>query len=158
MKVNTQSAAQAAYSTAMDKNRNDNSDTGKSRFQEALDRIALYEQTPELELVTGYELEVSLGLMALGGEKQLEIWKNKGLDMTEETVLEAAKVYQMAFKEHFERGMERHEGLLCNRYLIVMNSQQTPDWFRYEYQDFLSRLENPQERKELEEGALYTFL
>ncbi|MEJ2373011.1 MAG: hypothetical protein P8Y16_04350, partial [Sulfurimonas sp.] len=126
----------------------------KTRIQEALQRIKKAENASPPELIQGYDLKIKFGMMALGGEKQIDMWKSKGLEITEKTLLEASKIYNAGFKALYDRGASPLGGVAYNHHKIVMNFQDTPKWFEDEFSTRLSQLQEPI-RKEYEQGALF---
>ena len=124
------------------------SDEAKSRFEGALGQVSGSSQ-----LHGGYEGMIGLGLMALGGQDQLDQWRDQGLEITEETVLAAAKEFQDGFKEFMDKRESSAQGLTLNRHQMVMNAQNTPEWFKDEYSNLLSMMEDGEAKKAFEEGA-----
>jgi len=107
------------------------------------------------QLIVGADAMIGLGAMALGGSTQLEKWREKGLEVTEESLMAASKTFQEGFKELMNKRSSTSEGLSLNTHQIVMNSQTTPDWFKTEYQNELSLMGDTETKKAFEQGAVY---
>ncbi|MBQ0783287.1 MAG: hypothetical protein KBT66_03555, partial [Amphritea sp.] len=46
-------------------------------------------------------------------------------------------------------------GLALNKYQIVINSQEVPDWFMKEYENVLSSMDNKEMKAAFEKGGLF---
>jgi hypothetical protein len=94
-----------------------------------------------------------LGVMALGGEAQIEAWEAQGLKVTEEMILSASDTFQQAFQSSVNSG-SGPSSISINRYAIMMQQTDVPEWFIQEYKESLSHLDSAT-RKTFESGALY---
>mgnify|MGYP006909079303 CR=1 FL=1 len=126
----------------------------KTRIQEAFQRIKKAENASPPEMISGYDLQIKFGMMAIGGEKQIDMWKSKGLEITEKTLLEASNVYNAGFKALYDRGKSPLGSVAYNNHKIIISLQDTPTWFEDEYNTRLSKLQQSI-REEFEQGALF---
>lgn len=131
------------------------SEASSMRIEQALKRIEKAENASTPELVHVYDLQIKLGMIALGGEKQIENWNSAGVEITENTLLAAATVFNRGFKEMGDSG---NGGITYNRHQIVINSQETPQWFKEEAITKLAFLDSPEMEKAFKSGALYYVL
>ncbi len=125
----------------------------KSKIELAMAEIHKAAISAEPQLVTGYNLRVMLGIMALGGEAQIEAWESRGLEVSEEMILSASDTFQQAFQSS-AKSASGPCSISINRYAIMMEFSEVPDWFIQEYKESLSQLE-PATRKAFESGELF---
>jgi len=106
---------------------------------------------------TGENGMYKLGLMALG-KSTLQDWSAKGLNISDEAIVAAGKAFQDGFKQKIEESgssLAGSGGLALNKYQIVINAQETPDWFTKEYENALSSMDNKEMRAAFEKGDLF---
>ena len=89
----------------------------------------------------GRDGQLRLGLMALG-KAAINGWSDKGLEVTDESILAAADAFQEAFRQSLEEHGSATAGaaIALNRHQVVINSQAVPGWFIEEYQNTLSSM------------------
>lgn len=126
---------------------------GKARLNQTAGNIQQSSSTPTL--VTGHDALIGLGMVALGGEVQLDKWREQGLEITEDTLLMAAKTFQEGMKSVFEQVSPTSAGLSLNRYQIVTDAQDTPEWFGDEYRGNLLMMDDPKVRNAFAQGESY---
>lgn len=124
-----------------------------SRLDDALSRISQAANSYPPQLVTGYDNRVLLGIMALGGEQQIEIWKAKGLEVTEEMILSASDTFQQAFQESIDSD-PGPGSISINRHAVIMEMTDVPDWFIQEYEASLPHLDSAT-REAFQSGKLF---
>lgn len=103
-------------------------------------------------LLTGMENTLSLGWILLG--QSADEWKQKGLELDKESVLEAGRVLQKAFRQALEENPEGQFALSFDRHGIVASQQSVPDWFIAERNQELSLLPDS-DRQSFESGMLF---
>lgn len=103
-------------------------------------------------LLTGIENTLSLGWILLG--QSADEWKQKGLELDKESVLEAGRVLQKAFRQALEENPEGQFALSFDRHGIVASQQSVPDWFIAERNQELSLLPDSV-RQSFESGKLF---
>ena len=97
---------------------------------------------------------MELGILALGGEKQIEAWRSQGMEVSDKTILAAAKAFQEGAKQSLDKTPNTH-GLSINRHQIVLNNQDTPAWFTEEYSLEIAMMENGNVKKSFQQGDEY---
>ena len=127
--------------------------TDNTRFEKAMDNIHKAEAT--LTLLHGYDNLINLGLMALGGEDQLEEWRKEGFEVKEETLLAAGKAFQEGAKNILQGDSPTSQSLAMNRYQLVAGSQEVPDWFLIEQSKALQMIEDPELKAAFEQGETH---
>lgn len=132
------------------------SDTGKQTLEDEIARLKKAFENGELVDLRSDAGQLHLGLMALGAGT-VDAWSAKGLQLSEEAVLGAAKAFQDGFRANFEQYDFSMAGssVAINRHQIVMNSQSVPDWFVQEYQTALSIMDDPEIARAFQDG--HTF-
>jgi len=97
----------------------------------------------ELVDFTGENGSYKKGLMALGRSTMQE-WESKGLNVSDEAIIASGNAFQAAFTQMVEESGPSLAGssLALNKYQIIINSQEVPDWFRQEYQNSLSSMDD----------------
>lgn len=103
-------------------------------------------------LLTGTENTLSLGWILLG--QSADEWQQKGLELDKESVLEAGRVLQTAFRQALEENPEGQFALSFDRHGIVASQQAVPDWFIAERDQELSLLPDSV-RQSFERGELF---
>ncbi|MEG3639428.1 hypothetical protein [Magnetococcus sp. PR-3] len=129
--------------------------TGTEPFQQALARIHQASISTTPQLLGGKDGQLGLGLLALGGEAQRADWAKQGLEVTEQTLLEAANTFNEGFQAMTEQGNPRDYSLSLNRHQLVMNTQDVPSWFLQEYQDTVQALQDPAQQQAFAQGEPY---
>lgn len=102
---------------------------------------------------TGKDNIHSLGILALGGKDQLQSWSGKGLEIADDTIEKAYNVWNQGFKEAMEN--QGKPSLVLNRYDIVANSQQVPEWFLQERDLYINSITDAALKGSFETGAFY---
>ena len=131
------------------------SEAAQTRFESALERVR--EANANHRILGGYEGRIGIGLMAMGGEDQLERWAAQGLEIDEEAILAAADAFQNAFQAAMGEDSPRGS-VAINRYRIVMNAQEVPEWFVSEYRNMLSMMGDSETRRAFERGEVFHAL
>ncbi|WP_290698679.1 hypothetical protein [Amphritea sp.] len=111
----------------------------------------------ELVDFTGENGMYKLGLMALGSNA-VQAWSTKGLEVSDEAVIAAGKAFQEGLKQKIEESgasLAGSGGLALNKYQIVINSQEVPDWFMKEYENVLSSMDNNEMKAAFEKGDVF---
>lgn len=101
---------------------------------------------------TGIDNVRSLGILALGGQSQIDAWERQGLTISDETIQAAFDVLNTSFREHMNNTTQ---GISFNRYQIIANSQPVPDWFRIEQEVELAAISNEDIRTAFSSGKFY---
>ncbi len=106
--------------------------------------------------MSGEEGAFKLGLMALGNDT-IQGWAEQGLELDREAVIAAGEAFQQAFKQMKDEseGDLAGSSLALNKHQIVINSQQTPDWFKQEYQAVLASMDNQAMKEAFQQGELF---
>ena len=99
---------------------------------------------------------LELGLVALGKSNTAD-WSNKGLNLSDDTLIAAAKALQDGFKkivdEHGTATAGSHVSV--NAHQIVINEQQqVPSWFSREYDNLITSISDRAHREAFRAGAL----
>ena len=102
---------------------------------------------------TGRDNIHSLGVLALGGEDQLQSWSWKGLEISDDTIEKAYNAWNQGFKEAM--GNQGKPSLVLNRYDIVASSQRVPEWFLQERGIYLDAITDTSLKASFESGAFY---
>lgn len=99
---------------------------------------------------------MGLGAMALGKSSITE-WSSKGIEISEESLIAAAKAFQDAFKQAVEQKGSQTGGtrVSINKHQVVMNNQQVPEWFSQEYDAALAMIDNPARQSAFKDGGLF---
>ncbi|MFG1496223.1 hypothetical protein ABMA57_06270 [Saccharospirillum sp. HFRX-1] len=121
---------------------------------EPLDLEAMQELDEKLhsgELIYGPELELMLGWMIMGSSA--EGWTQQGLDLTKETLIEAGRTFQQAFKEAFNT-TDGPASIAFDHHAIVASQQSVPDWFMEQRAQQLELLPDDM-RQAFEQGKPY---
>lgn len=109
-----------------------------------------------LSTATRQEL-LNLGTMAIG-KIAIDDWSVQGLDVSEESLIAAAKALQDGFKQIVDKLGTKTAGssVSINKHQIVINEQlQAPDWFIREYETALAMLDDPAHQQAFSQGALF---
>jgi len=104
-----------------------------------------------------YEKNLSQGVMALGGFKQLNDWEGKGLVLVEKSILAASQALNQGLERRSKQmsGTYNQSALLINRHEIIKRSQNIPNWFQAEYETFINQMSQPAAKGAFEQGALF---
>lgn len=104
-----------------------------------------------------YEKNLSQGVMALGGFKQLNDWEGKGLVLVEKSILAANKALNQGLERRSKQmsGTYNQSALLINRHEIIKRSQNIPNWFQAEYEAFINKMGQSAAKGAFEQGALF---
>lgn len=102
---------------------------------------------------TGRDNIHSLGVLALGGENQLQSWSGKGLEISDDTIEKAYNAWSQGFKEAMAN--QGKPSLVLNRYDIVASSQHVPEWFLQERSIYLDAITDTSLKASFESGAFY---
>tara|TARA_R110002110_G_scaffold33533_1_gene114724 strand:- start:43417 stop:43935 length:519 start_codon:yes stop_codon:yes gene_type:complete len=105
------------------------------------------------ELLTGDSNVLSLGMLILGGEERLKSWRDKGLEITEDSIRHAFHAFNQAFKEQLNT--KNGSGLAVNSYQIIENSQDVPSWFIEEKGQNIRMISDPILKSAFKSGELY---
>lgn len=100
---------------------------------------------------------LKLGMMALG-KSSIDDWSSKGLDLSAESLIAAAKAFQDGFKQIADKQGTKTAGssVSINKHQIVINEQQqVPEWFIKEYDAALSIIDDPAHQEAFSKGALF---
>lgn len=99
---------------------------------------------------------MGLGAMALG-KSSIREWSSKGIEISEESLIAAAKAFQDAFKQAVEQKGSQTGGtrVSINKHQVVMNNQQVPEWFSQEYDAALAMIDNPARQSAFKDGGLF---
>jgi len=98
------------------------------------------------------------GLMMGLGVSTVQEWSAKGLDISDEAVIAAGKAFQdglTGLVEEYGSSLAGKGGIALNKHQIVMNSQDVPDWFKQEYENVLSAMDNKEMKAAFERGELF---
>ena len=98
------------------------------------------------------------GLMMGLGVSTVQEWSAKGLNISDEAVIAAGKAFQDGLTELVEEygsSLAGKGGIALNKHQIVMNSQDVPDWFKQEYENVLSAMDNKEMKAAFEKGELF---
>jgi hypothetical protein len=106
--------------------------------------------------MSGEDGGYKLGLMALGNST-IQGWADQGLALTKEAVIAAGEAFQQAFSQMQDEsdGSFAGSSLALNKYQVVMDSQQTPDWFKQEYESVLASMDNNEMKDAFQQGELF---
>lgn len=132
------------------------SERGRSALEREKQNIANARENQEFVDFRGHDGQIRLGLWAIG-EASMDSWSEKGLEITEESVLAAAEAFQAATRKMQEKhGSETAgAGIALNRHQIILNSQPVPDWFVEEHAAMLSSLDNGALKNAFEHGDTF---
>jgi len=110
----------------------------------------------ELVDFTGEDGPYKKGLMALGISTMQE-WEAKGLNISNEAIIAAGNTYQDAFAQMVGESGSSLAGssLALNKYQIIINSQEVPDWFTQEYENTLTSMDDEGMKSAFEKGELF---
>lgn len=110
---------------------------------------------PQLIDFRGEEGLHRLGLMALG-RNATEQWAERGLNLSDESIIAAGQAFQDAFKQNYEQNASSMAGsrIALNKHQIVMNHQEVPAWFKQEYENNLTAMGNPKMANAFAQGEL----
>jgi hypothetical protein len=99
---------------------------------------------------------LKLGMMAFG-KSDIDKWTNKGLDVSEESLITAAKALQDGFKQIVDKQGTQTAGsrVSINKHQVVINQQQVPEWFIKEYDSALAIIGDPAHQQAFRQGALF---
>jgi hypothetical protein len=100
---------------------------------------------------------LNLGMMAFG-KSTIDEWSSKGVDVSEKSLIAAAKALQDGFKLIVDKQGTKTAGssVSINKHQIVINQmQQVPEWFSNEYDTALTMLDDPAHQKAFSKGALF---
>ena len=106
---------------------------------------------------TGENGMYKLGLMALGNST-IQDWSDKGLNISDEAIIASGKAFQDGFKQKVNdsgSSLAGSGGLALNKYQVIINSQEVPDWFTKEYKNTLSSMDNKEMKNAFEKGDLF---
>jgi len=98
------------------------------------------------------------GLMMGLGVSTVQEWSAKGLNISDEAVIAAGKAFDDGMKKKYEENgtsLAGKGGLALNKYQIIMNSQEVPDWFTQEYESVLSSMDDKEMKRAFEKGDLF---
>lgn len=146
-------AVEGGNTSPLEKNNSDTvqiSETARSKMLQELESGKFVDFTGENGMY-------KLGLMALG-KSTIQDWSVKGLNLSDEAIVSAGKAFQDGFKQKLENSgssLAGSGGLALNKYQIVINSQETPDWFTKEYENALSSMDNIEMKAAFEKGELF---
>lgn len=132
------------------------SETGKSLLEGKIKNTGRAGESLELFDLRGDEGKIWLGSIVLGMDTVSD-WSAKGLEISEASLIEAAETFQEGLRENMERygSKTAGSGIAINRYQVVINAQEVPDWFVKEYESFLSSIDDPTLRSSFEKGETY---
>lgn len=133
------------------------SETAKSQSGQKAEPVSTSQAAGTLIDLSTREGKLQFGLAALR-QNTVAGWTAKGLEVSEEALINAAEAMQAGFKENLERyGPDSMAGsrTALNAHQIVMNSQEVPDWFAQEYQQNLNTMDNPEMKAAFQQGATY---
>ncbi len=120
------------------------------RFRMAMQILQEKSSAGELDYTKsdGYETRLRLGVAAIGGFQQLQKWQEKGLELTEQTLFKAGDAFSEGQRQLKRDGTYSRKGLVMNRYDLVSQNQQVPEWFNQEKKQML---------KQMPDNAAYAF-
>lgn len=132
------------------------SESGRSALEHEMRNIAAARDSKVFMDLRGDDGKIRLGLMALGSFT-MDDWSSKGLNLKEESVIAAADALQNAFHANFEKNGLSTNGssIALNKYQIVINSQEVPNWFAEEYTSVLASMENSKLKSAFENGDTF---
>lgn len=129
------------------------------RFENTMNKLREHHASGGVTQISAdpYENSLSIGIMALGGMKQLEKWEAQGMPISEESILAAGDAFNAGFKQRLDEsgGTYSKKGLAINRHEIVKTNQDVPDWFLEEQQNLISQMAQNGTRAAFERGALF---
>ena len=129
------------------------SETGRQNSEQALNRVD-HAQPKLLSLNSRADL-LEFGATVLGGDSQIEKWRAKGLQISEQSIIQAAETFREGFQVLAQKGSPRSQGLSINNHLIVMNSQDTPEWFAEEYRNLLAATDDKEMSGAFQRGETF---
>lgn len=100
---------------------------------------------------------LNLGRIAIGSGS-IDKWSGKGFNVSEESLVAAAKALQDGFKQVVDKQGSQTAGSLVsiNKHQIIINEQrQVPEWFIKEYDNALAMLDDPAQQQAFKNGALF---
>jgi len=152
--VNTITQTSKPSGNALPSNPSDKHSTSVSISQTAHDQSI--QATQGLIDMSGEDGAYKLGLMALGNST-IQDWADQGLPISKEAVIAAGEAFQQAFSQMQDEsdGSLAGSSLALNKYKIVMDSQQTPDWFKQEYEAVLASMDNNEMKDAFQQGDLF---
>jgi len=152
--VNTITQTTKLSGNSLPSNPSDKQSTSVSISQAAHDQSI--QATKGLIDMSGEDGTYKLGLMALGNST-IQGWADQGLALTKEAVIAAGEAFQQAFSQMQDEsdGSLAGSSLALNKYQIVMDSQQTPDWFKQEYESVLASMDNHEMKDAFQQGDLF---
>ncbi|MAC48482.1 MAG: hypothetical protein CMI12_16810 [Oceanospirillum sp.] len=120
------------------------------RFKMAMQILQQQSAAGELDYIKsdGYETRLRLGVAAIGGFQQLQKWQEKGLELSEQTLFKAGDAFSEGQRQLKRDGTYSRKGLVMNRYDLVSQNQQVPEWFNQEKKQMM---------KQMPENAAYAF-
>lgn len=131
------------------------SDAGRNLLDAEVRQMKAEISSGELVDLRGTEGRMRLGLLALGSD--VERWTNKGLVLSEKSLLAAADAFEQGFRRNVDAAGNALAGssVSLNGHQIIMNSQSVPDWFTREHQEFLSNIDDADRRRAFLDGQTY---
>lgn len=107
---------------------------------------------PELSAGTGSDAGLALFALGIAAVKE---WENSGLEISQETMDAASRLFKSAAKEVFETGATG--GVAFNGHQIVINNQDVPAWFLGDHQATLDAMDESYTRDAFIAGELYAL-
>lgn len=107
--------------------------------------------------VSSNEGLLELGRLALGNST-IDDWANKGITLSDESLIAAAKAVQDGFKSIVDQQGTNIAGsrVSINKHQIVINNEsQVPDWFSKEYELALASVDDSVHRDAFKNEALF---
>jgi len=112
------------------------------RFQTTINNLREKSASGQLDYASSdsYENQIRQGITAIGGYRQLENWREQGLKLTEQTLLNAGTALNEGLRQLKGDGTYSRKGLVMNRFDLVKQNQEVPEWFAEEKQKALKTM------------------